>query len=136
MKHLMTFNESLNEGWLTDWLFKKTYKVNYTVELTDVETKEPVSYKSYLTVKAKNEEDAREKFYTKWEEATKELDIEPIIGNIKKTDKADKINIVLPKTVKKASGSKDIIKKTEEPKKELPSKKKEVPKKEEKGKKK
>ena len=106
MKHLMTYNESLlNEGWLTDWFFKKIYKVNYTVELTDAETKEPVSYKSYLTVKAKNADDAKEKFYKKWEEATRELlDIDPILGNIKKTDKADKINIVLPKTVKKISG--------------------------------
>lgn len=133
MKHIKTYNEAINEGWLTDWLFKKIYKVNYTVELTDVETKEPVSYKSYLTVKAKDEEVAEEKFYEKWKEATKNLETKPkvILGNIKKTNKADQINIELPRSISKVSGKKTIIKK-ELPKKEAP--KKEEKKKEEKKK--
>lgn len=112
MKHIKTYNEAINEGWLTDWLFKRTYKVNYTTELVDKKTNEPVSYKSYLTVKAKNEDEALEKFYTKWDEAIKGFDVEPkvIVGNIVKTDKADKINIDLPRSIQKISKEKEVKK--------------------------
>ena len=111
MKHIKTFDEAVNEGFLS-WLFKKIYKVNYTAELIDKKTGEPVSYKSYLTIKAKDEDDAREKFDKKWDEAVKGFDVEPdvIIGNVKKTDKADKTSIDLPKAIKKISADREVKK--------------------------
>jgi hypothetical protein len=145
LQKALTENGFLNEGWLTkikDWLFKKIYKVNYTVELTDVKTDEPVSYKSYLTVKAKDEDTAEEKFYDKWNDTTKNLDVKPkvILGNIKKTRHADKIDFDLPRTLKKPQGFKEVtkkvdMKKKEEPKKEEPKKKEELKKVEKKDKK-
>ncbi len=118
MKHIKTYNEAINEGWLTDWLFKKTYKVNYTTELIDKKTNEPVSYKSYLTVKAKSEDDALDKFYSKWDEAIKSFDTEPkvIVGNIVKTDKADRINIDLPRSIQKITKEKEAKKEVEKKK--------------------
>lgn len=111
MKHIRTFDEAVNEGFFS-WLFKKTYKVNYTAELTDKKTGEPVSYKSYLTVSAKNEEDAEDKFYDKWDSAVKNLESKPkvILGNIKKTDKSDKTTIDLPKSLQKISKDKEVKK--------------------------
>lgn len=111
MKHIENFDDAvLNEGFWS-WLFKKLYKVNYTAELTDSDGK-PVSYKSYLTIKAKDEDDAREKFDQKWEEAVKSFDEEPtvIVGNVKKTDKADKTSIDLPKAIKKIRMEKEVKK--------------------------
>lgn len=119
MKHIMTYDEAINEGFFS-WLFKKTYKVNYTVELVDKKTDEPVSYKSHLTVKAKNEEDAKEKFYAKWEDAIKSFEKEPklILGNIKKTDRADKTTIDLPKAIQKISKEKEVKKEVKKDEKE------------------
>jgi hypothetical protein len=111
MKHIEKFEEgALNEGFWS-WLFKKIYKVNYTAELTDKDG-QPVSYKSYLTIKAKDEDDARKKFDEKWEEAVKSFDTEPtvIVGNVKKTDKADKTSIDLPKAIKKIRMEKEVKK--------------------------
>jgi hypothetical protein len=126
MKHIKTYDEAVNEGFL-GWLFKKIYKVNFTAELVDKKTNEPFSYKSYLTVKAKDEDEAREKFDDKWEKATKGFDPEPdlIVGNIKKTDKADKINIELPKSVTKLSKEKEEKKEVKGKKEEAEKKKKE-----------
>ncbi len=123
MKYIKTYDEAINEGFLS-WLFKKIYKVNYTTELTDKKTGEPISYKSYLTVKAKDEEDAEEKFYDKWNEATKNLEEKPkiIIGNIKKTNKADKTNIDLPRSIHKEK-VKDVQVKVKEKEKDEKKKK-------------
>ncbi len=100
MKHIKTY-EQLNEGWF-NWLFKKLYRVNYTTEVIDPKTKEANSYKSYIVVKADDEDKAEEAFYEKWEKAVKRMDPEPklILGNIKKTDRADKKNIEFPKALK------------------------------------
>jgi hypothetical protein len=127
MKHIKTYDEAVNEGFLS-WLFKKIYKINFTVELTDKKTNEPFSYKSYLTVKAKDEDDAREKFDSKWEEAIKKFEKEPtvIIGNVKKVDKADRTEFDLPKIIKKFSDDKEVAKQAkqyESPKKEEHKKK-------------
>lgn len=107
MKHIKTYDEAINEGFL-GWLFKKIWRVSYTAELLNHDG-EPVSYRSYLTVKAKNEEDAKDKFYEKWDDAIKSFDKEPkvIVGTIKKTDKADKINIEFPKAINKKDAKKE-----------------------------
>ena len=121
MKYIKTF-EQLNEGWLTDWIFKRNYKVNYTAELIDKKTDEPTSYRSHVTIKAKSPEEAKEKFYEKWEKAIKYLEHKPtvILGNIKKTNNSDKTSIELPKFVKKDKDKDSIIKikVKEEPKKD------------------
>lgn len=121
MKYIKTF-EQLNEGWLTDWIFKRNYKVNYTAELIDKKTDEPTSYRSHVTIKAKSPEEAKEKFYEKWEKAIKYLEYKPtvILGNIKKTNNSDKTSIELPKFVKKDKDKDSIvkIKVKEEPKKD------------------
>lgn len=121
LKHALKTEGFLNEGFFS-WLFKKIYKVNYTAELTDNKTGEPISYKSYLTVKAKNEEEAEDKFYDKWNESIKKLDSKPkvIVGNIKKTVSADKTSIEFPRAINKDK-ERDThvkVKKKEEPKKE------------------
>lgn len=124
MKHIKTYDEAINEGFLS-WLFKKIYKINFTVELTDKKTNEPFSYKSYLTVKAKDEDDARDKFDAKWEEAVKKFETEPtvIIGNVKKVDRADRTEIDLPKVIKKFSDEKEVGKQAKSGKEPNPEKK-------------
>lgn len=97
MKHIKTF-EQLNEG-LFDWLWKRTYRVNFTAEVEDKKTKKAFSWRSHVVVKAKDEEEAEEKFNDKWEEAVKKMETKPtvIIGTIKKTSKTDKLNIEFPR---------------------------------------
>ena len=119
MKHIKTYSE-LNEGWF-DWLWKKTYRVNFTAELKDKETDKEFSWRSHIVVKAKDEDEAEEKFYDKWEDATKKMKDEPtvIVGTIKKTSKTDKLNIEFPKNY--LTSKRDIKKevKKEEAKKEV-----------------
>ena len=132
MKHIKSFGE-LNEGWL-DWLWKKVWRVSFTAEMEDKKTGEPFSWRSHLTVKAKDEDEAESKFYDKWEEATKKLEHEPkvIVGSIKKTNKADKLNIEFPRSAsnpgynyKKKSAAPISFKKKEEKKPEEKKEKKE-----------
>lgn len=105
MKHIKLFEEfsETNEG-VIDWakrlLFKTKFAVNYSAQIDGKDDEKPLSWSSYLTVNAKDADDAEAKFKKKWEDAVKKLDPEPslIIGTIHaKTKKSDKPNITIPK---------------------------------------
>ena len=122
MKHLHSFDE-LNEvklsditrgiGKVVDYFFKTKYRVSFTAELESKKNEEPFSWRSYVTIKAKDEDDAEDKFLEMWNHEIKKLKKEPkmIIGTIRKATHHEDKKMEFPRTMK------DV-----EPKKEAPKK--------------
>jgi hypothetical protein len=101
MKHIKTYDEAINEGWIGKvWhtIFKDTYKVNYVAQLTDEKTGKEFSYDSYITVKAADADSAEEIFDKKWDQATKKMKDKPtvIVSSVKKTSKVARPDLKLP----------------------------------------
>lgn len=111
MKHLHSFDE-LNEmkisdigkgiGKVVDYFFKTRYRVSFTAELENKKDDEPFSWRSYVTVKAKDEDDAEDKFMEIWNSEVKKLKKEPkmIIGTIRKATHHENKKLEFPRTMK------------------------------------